>query len=246
MKLLTRIITLLGITILPLFITRPVLAFPHMPSSFYGTVKVNDANVLDGTIVKALIKGKVIAQVKTQTYQGSSVYALDVPGDDPDTAAIEGGFDNDTVSFTVGGTAVNQTGIWKGGTNAKINLSVSKNSSLEKSNPTMTQTSIASVENTAVAPKTKVQITPTTNVIVKASPLLTAIIQSTSTLPEALAPPTSELPTTLIQSIPTSTTAADVGNVPATPSKNINASGIVISVLILSVVLWFIFVRKPK
>ncbi len=246
MKRLTRIIALLGISLLSLFITRPVLAFPPMPSSFYGTVKVNDADVPDGTIVKALINGKVFAQGKTQTYQGSSVYSLDVPGDDPDTAAIEGGIDDDKVSFTVGGTIVNQTGTWKGGTNVNINLSASKKLSQEKSNPTITQTTIAIVENTAVAPIRKAQFTPTADVINQVSPIPTPFVQSTQTLPDALVQPAPELPTALVQSIPTIPTATNSSSAPATSSMNINVLGIVFSVLILFVVLWFIFVHKPK
>ena len=53
-----------------LFICLPALAVPQIPASFYGTVKVNGANVPDGTSVQALIDGKVYADVLTQTYQG--------------------------------------------------------------------------------------------------------------------------------------------------------------------------------
>ena len=64
--------------IISLFITIPALAIPPLPSSFYGTVKVNNANVPDGTVIQAVIGGQVYAEGFTQTYQGNSVYALDV------------------------------------------------------------------------------------------------------------------------------------------------------------------------
>ena len=82
MRRLACIIALLGIGPLSLLITRPVLAFPSLPSSFYGTVKVNDANVPDGTLVQALINGKMIIENQTQTYQGDLLYSLDIPGHD--------------------------------------------------------------------------------------------------------------------------------------------------------------------
>jgi hypothetical protein len=71
MKQLIRISSLsLIVFIISLFIAIPVLAFPSLPSSFYGTVKVNAANVPDGTVIEALIGGQVYAEGFTQTYQG--------------------------------------------------------------------------------------------------------------------------------------------------------------------------------
>lgn len=132
MKAFARIFTLLlGISLISLAVARPALAFPPLPSSFYGTVKVNGANVPDGTLVQAKINGNVYAQTKTLTYQGDSVYSLDVMGDDTSTTTIEGGHDGDTVAFTIGGHPASQTGTWKGGTNVNLNLSVSTNSPLD-------------------------------------------------------------------------------------------------------------------
>ena len=75
------------------------LAIPALPSSFYGSVKLNNANVPDGTVVQAFKGDLMIAQGYTQTYQGDSVYALDVPGDNTDTPAIDGGREGDTITF---------------------------------------------------------------------------------------------------------------------------------------------------
>jgi hypothetical protein len=116
-------ILLLGIGLISLTVASPALAFPPLPSSFYGKVKVNGANVPDGTIIHATINGKVYAETKTLTYQGDSVYTLDVLGDDTSTTAIEGGHEGDPVAFTIAGQPAIQTGTWKGGTNVNLDLS---------------------------------------------------------------------------------------------------------------------------
>src|SRR5512137_2051784 len=95
--------------IFSLFITLPALAVPPIPSSFYGTVKVNGANVPDGTVVQALIDGNVYAEALTQTYQADSVYSLNVLGDDTDTTVKDGGRQGDIVQFTIGGVLASQT-----------------------------------------------------------------------------------------------------------------------------------------
>ena len=85
--------------------TSVVFAVPPLPSSMYGTVTVNNENVPDGTVIEALINNQVVAYAYTQTYQGNSVYSLDVPGDDSSTTEIEGGIDDDAITFKIGGTA---------------------------------------------------------------------------------------------------------------------------------------------
>jgi LPXTG-motif cell wall-anchored protein len=99
-----------------------VRAVPPLPSSFYGTIKLNGANVPDGTQVQALINGKIVAYSQTQTYQGDSVYSLDIPGDDSSSAAVEGGAEGDVISFNLGGITANQTGAWHSATNVNLNL----------------------------------------------------------------------------------------------------------------------------
>ena len=69
----------------------PCLAFPPLPSSFYGQVKVNGSNVPAGTVVRAVVNGRTYAESYTQIYQGDSTFGLDVPGDDPGSSAVEGG-----------------------------------------------------------------------------------------------------------------------------------------------------------
>lgn len=105
-----------------------VLAFPALPSSFYGTVKLNNANLPDGTVVQAFSGDSMIAQAYSQTYQGASVYALNVPGDNTDTPVIDGGREGDRITFKVGGILANVTGTWHSATNSELNLTVSSTS----------------------------------------------------------------------------------------------------------------------
>lgn len=116
---------------------RPALAFPPLPSSFYGTVKVNGQNVPDGTVVRALIDGQVYAEAPTQTYQGNSVYSVDVKGDDSDTPERDGGLPDAVVQFEIGGVPADQTGLWRSGTNIEINLTASSSGSLAPPQPTL-------------------------------------------------------------------------------------------------------------
>jgi hypothetical protein len=125
----------------------PALAIPPLPSSFYGQVKANGQNVPDGTLVRALIAGKAYATTRTLTYQGNSVFSLNIPGDEADTASIEGGKEGDTIQFEVGGVIARQTGVWHSGTNVDLDLDVATTSPLATPLPALpsvpTQTAIS-------------------------------------------------------------------------------------------------------
>lgn len=108
---------------LALMVTQ-VWALPPLPATFYGLVQENGGNVPDGTIVSASIGGTTYAQTSTQIYQGSSVYTLIVPGDDPTTAIIEGGVDGDLVTFTVAGEPMRQVAVWHAGDSVQLDLGV--------------------------------------------------------------------------------------------------------------------------
>ncbi len=96
-----------------------------MPSSFYGLVEGNGASVPLGTIISAWINGVQYAETGCILYNGISVYSMDVPADDPGTLGItEGGIEGDLVIFKIGGIEANQTGIWRGGTNQALDLSI--------------------------------------------------------------------------------------------------------------------------
>jgi hypothetical protein len=124
MKTRQTVITLVFVVSLLLGNISIAHAFPPLPSSFYGAVKVDGANVPEGTPVTAWINGVQYAQALTTLYNGDSVYSLDVPGDDATTAAVEGGSSTSTVVFHVGDLAAPQTASWKSGTNESIDLDI--------------------------------------------------------------------------------------------------------------------------
>lgn len=97
------------------------------PSHFYGQVKINNENVPDGTEVSAWIAGVMYATANTSTHEGHSVYALDVPGDDPSTlGVVEGGVEGDTIVFKISDLELEaeQTGTWISGADVNLDLSV--------------------------------------------------------------------------------------------------------------------------
>jgi hypothetical protein len=103
----------------------PALAMPPLPSSFYGAITISGANAPVGAQVSATINGTQYAYNTVQSYQGQTVYSLDVPGDDDATAGmIEGGVQGDTVVFWLAGTPANETAVWHSGTNVARNLTV--------------------------------------------------------------------------------------------------------------------------
>lgn len=112
----------------------PLAAFhqqPPLPSSFYGTVVINDENIPTGTTIQAVINGQVVATCQSQFYKGVSVYTIDVPGDDRGTSKIEGGIPGDTISFYVKGLKANENAFWHSGTNVEHNLTVLTSSTQE-------------------------------------------------------------------------------------------------------------------
>ena len=102
-----------------------VQAIPPLPSSFYGFVVLNDADLPEGTTIEVVINGQVVVTGKTQMYQGQSVYAVDIPGDDLSSVVIEGGRYGEVIALRVGGNLAEQTGTWKSGTNTQLNLTAS-------------------------------------------------------------------------------------------------------------------------
>lgn len=113
-----------------------VNAAPPLPSRFYGTVKINGENAREGTIIRALINGLVVATTTAIMYQGESVYSIDVPGDDPTTPEIEGGKEGDMIRFMVAGFLIRETATWQSGTDIELNLSITANATLPPPQPT--------------------------------------------------------------------------------------------------------------
>jgi hypothetical protein len=179
MRHLVSIVILLGIGSASLLAFQPVLAFPSLPSTFYGTVKVNGANVTDGTLVQASIQGKIITEIQTQTYKDDSFYSLDVPADDPDTLAIEGGQEGDTITFIIGGIVADQAGVWKSGTIFSLNLSASSAATFIPAQATLTHAPIQTEIILMIATPTplatmEAQFAPMNALLTPGSSLLTA------------------------------------------------------------------------
>ncbi len=97
---------------------------PPLPSSFWGTLGGEGLDV--GDPVTAEIDGVEYAYSQVQLVGGETVYALNVPGDNPSTAAIEGGTSGDTIVFKVNGTPAKETAVWQSGTNVKHDLTLTK------------------------------------------------------------------------------------------------------------------------
>jgi hypothetical protein len=118
------ILIFLILSLVTLALPETAGAFPPLPSSLYGKVKVDGANVPDGTLLEAWINERVVASCITQAYQGDSVYSIDIPGDDTSTQEVEGGVEGDVINFKLAGILVDQTAAWHSGTNQNLDLSV--------------------------------------------------------------------------------------------------------------------------
>lgn len=151
-----RLLALITTLTFALFNAGAALAFPPLPSSFYGYLTVNGANVPDGTLVRALIDDQVYAEGRTQTFEGRSVYSLNVLGDDSDTPTKDGGVEGETIHFEIGGLLAAETALWHGGTNASRDLSAAGvlAASVPTVPPAPSQTPIA-VANVAPVPPTE-------------------------------------------------------------------------------------------
>jgi hypothetical protein len=222
------------------------LAIPALPSSFYGTVKLNSANVPDGTLVQAFIGSLAIAQGYIQMFQGDSYYALDVPADDTATPAIDGGREGDTIAFKVGGITAHETGTWHSGTDVQLNLTVTSASTPvpPQATPTdlPTQTPIVVIQQATSAP------TPTPVVIIP---------QATGTLiPQLLATNTAIIPSSNTKSpdLPTMTPGQPAQSSPVPGDKGPGSTtnpGTSIPIFALALILIigagiFVWMRRNK
>ena len=103
-----------------------VRSAPPLPLSLYGAVQINGADVPAGTVIRAWCAGAPYVETVTFTYQGHSVYTIDVPGDDPDQSGKQGcygGASPDTVMLAVDGLIADQTIAWVSGSSVELNLS---------------------------------------------------------------------------------------------------------------------------
>jgi hypothetical protein len=257
MKHLVRISSLsLMVFIISLFITIPVLAIPPLPSSFYGTVKVNDANVPDGTVIQALIGSQVYAEGFSQTYQGNSVYALDVRGDNTDTAAQDGAREGDTLQFKIGGTLADQTAVWHTATNVNLNLTASSSGSVvtpqATPTPVPTQTAIvliqpspmpATIGQASITPVTLVQPSQVAAQPTQPSQIVTQPAQPSQIVTNPSRP--SPMPTKHVQP---SLTSVAFENDQENGSGNSTQVVVIIITLVLALIIGYMFLtlRKKK
>ncbi|MEM2972200.1 MAG: PKD domain-containing protein [Candidatus Bathyarchaeia archaeon] len=94
-------------------------AVPQMPHRFWGSVTIGGAPAPDGTLIEAVINS--VTFKSTTTSNGN--YDLQVPADDPETPAIEGGRNGDLIHFYVAKTyATNHT--FTIGEITQLNLSI--------------------------------------------------------------------------------------------------------------------------
>jgi hypothetical protein len=132
---------------------------PPLPFSPYGTVKVNNANVVDGTVISAWCGGVSYRQTNTVTTSGASWYFnLDIPGDDPETSSVkEGCTSNETVSFKIGDLTASQTAPWVSGSAPRLDLTATGGNS-----PTPTNTPVAAATSTSTPTGTPTPTATTT------------------------------------------------------------------------------------
>ena len=110
----------------------PALAGPPpLPLSLWGVVRVDGAPASDGTVVSAWIDEHQYAQAETFTAQGESVYALNVPGDDPTTAEKEGGTPDDLVLLKVASPETAGSILWQSGESIRLDLGATSASPFE-------------------------------------------------------------------------------------------------------------------
>ena len=104
----------------------PAYAMPAFPSSYFGTVVLaSGAPVPAGLQVVASIRGVNFGQTTTVSFQGATVYRLDVRGDDPDTSVKDGGVEGDPVVIAVGEPSSGRAVLfstWRAGSNTRLDL----------------------------------------------------------------------------------------------------------------------------
>ena len=138
MQKLKTISTIILFVLISFLFHGAVLAVPPLPSSFYGTVSLNGSNIVEGTVIEALINDKVIAVSQTLHYEGKSVYSIDVNGDDSSTTQVEGGKEGDVIYYRIGGLMAKETGSWHSGVNFELNLTINAQATLQPPEPTKT------------------------------------------------------------------------------------------------------------
>lgn len=98
------------------------LVQPALTVRFYGDVALNESSAPSGALLSAAIGQQVYATTEITLLQGISSYVIDIPGDDPGTAQVDGGREGDEVIFSLFGYRAPQHGIWHEGQVIALNL----------------------------------------------------------------------------------------------------------------------------
>lgn len=125
-KLATACLILVLMLVTVLSLAQPIQAQPpSLPHQFYGIVTIGGSPAPAGTNIAAQINSVTYAStsVDSQGRYGYSPIFL-IPADSPGTPAKDGGSNDDTVRFFVGGTSA-QTYVYASGGITKLNLSIS-------------------------------------------------------------------------------------------------------------------------
>jgi hypothetical protein len=105
-----------------LLVAASAVAVPPLPFNSYGTVTIDGEDVPAGTPVRAWCAGVQYGSTETSFYEGQSVYAIDVRGDDLDQPGTDGCYAGETVTYTVDGLTADQSATWVSGSQVEVNL----------------------------------------------------------------------------------------------------------------------------
>ena len=97
-----------------LFFPGIVSAQQAVPCFYYGTVTLDGQSIPDNVGVTAWI-GDLSWAAQRWSDGGQSWYGVEIPGDDVETPAKDGGVAGDTILFRIGSSLANQTGVWQEG-----------------------------------------------------------------------------------------------------------------------------------
>jgi hypothetical protein len=105
-----------------LFLATTASAVPSIPSSFYGTITMNGANVALSADMVAYVADMPCGKARLWRDSGTTWYSVSVNGDDTDTPGKECGVNGDVIQFRLNGVPLATTAIWAGGTVAQLDL----------------------------------------------------------------------------------------------------------------------------
>ena len=94
---------------------------PILPASFYGAAHFNDHAPTAGDLVLASLPGVAFSTPLVVQPDLSLTYAIDLPGDLPDTPEIEGGVEGSPITFSINGRVV-AASFWHSGTNSRLDF----------------------------------------------------------------------------------------------------------------------------